>query len=121
MKATKIARVLLSGRCCTQNVLTTPTTRNIGMLPALSESHEMLRKTCRDFAEGELKPNAAKWDKEHLFPEKQIKQMGELGLMGITIPESKGGTGLDYLAYAIAMEEISRFRFIYLIVIKDCV
>lgn len=62
----------------------------------------------RDFAENELKPVAAKCDKEHLFPTEQIKKMGELGLMGLAAPESLGGAGLDYLAYAIAMEEISR-------------
>jgi butyryl-CoA dehydrogenase len=78
------------------------------MMPSLSESHEMLRKTCRDFADGELKPNAAKCDKEHLFPKEQVRQMGQLGLMGITLPEEYGGAGLDYLSYAIAMEEISR-------------
>lgn len=68
----------------------------------------MLQKTCRDFADNELVPIAKKIDKEHLFPAEQIKKMGELGLMGITMPEKYGGTGLDYLAYAIAMEEISR-------------
>lgn len=82
--------------------------RSIASLTSLSETHQMLYKTCRDFAEGELKPIAAKIDKEHLYPSEQIKKMGELGLMGITVPESLGGTGLDYLAYAIAMEEISR-------------
>ncbi|KAL4142842.1 hypothetical protein QTP88_005236 [Uroleucon formosanum] len=84
------------------------TKRSIASLSSLSETHRLLHKTCRDFAEGELKPVAAKVDKEHLFPEKQIKEMGELGLMAIDIPESLGGTGLDYLAYAIAIEEISR-------------
>ncbi|KZC12531.1 Short-chain specific acyl-CoA dehydrogenase, mitochondrial [Dufourea novaeangliae] len=74
----------------------------------LSETHQMLHKTCKDFAEGELKPVAAEIDKKHLFPKEQIKTMGELGLMGVAVPESSGGTGLDYLAYAIAMEEISR-------------
>lgn len=68
----------------------------------------MLQKTCRDFAEGELKPIAAKLDREHLYPKEQIKKMGDLGLMSITLPEEYGGTGLDYLAYSIAMEEISR-------------
>ncbi|XP_044737716.1 short-chain specific acyl-CoA dehydrogenase, mitochondrial [Chrysoperla carnea] len=68
----------------------------------------MLQKTCRDFADNELKPIAAKLDREHLFPAEQIKKMGELGLMAIDVPEEYGGTGLDYLAYAIAMEEISR-------------
>ncbi|KAF3429330.1 hypothetical protein E2986_05726 [Frieseomelitta varia] len=82
--------------------------RNIASLSMLSETHQMLHKTCRDFAEGELKPLAAEIDKKHLYPEEQIKKMGELGLMGIAVPEKVGGTGLDYLAYAIAMEEISR-------------
>ncbi|GLV32095.1 Activator-recruited cofactor subunit 42 [Carabus blaptoides fortunei] len=82
--------------------------RGIACLAALSETHQMLQKTCRDFAEGELKPIAAKVDREHLYPKEQIKKMGELGLMAIAVPEEFGGTGLDYLAYAIAMEEISR-------------
>lgn len=82
--------------------------RQIASLAALSETHQMLQKTCRDFADNELKPNAAKFDKEHLYPAAQIKMMGELGLMAIAVPEEYGGTGLDYLAYAIAMEEIAR-------------
>lgn len=82
--------------------------RGIASLAALSETHQMLQKTCRDFAEGELKPVAAKHDKEHLYPKEQIRKMGELGLMAISVPEEYGGTGLDYLAYAIALEEISR-------------
>ncbi|XP_043654124.1 short-chain specific acyl-CoA dehydrogenase, mitochondrial isoform X2 [Drosophila teissieri] len=68
----------------------------------------MLQKSCRDFANNELSGNAAKFDREHLYPEKQIQQMGELGVMAVAIPEELGGTGLDYVAYAIAMEEISR-------------
>ena len=55
-----------------------------------------------------MKPIAAKLDKEHLFPKEQIKKMGELGLLAVAVPEELGGTGLDYLAYAIALEEISR-------------
>ncbi|CAH1997926.1 unnamed protein product [Acanthoscelides obtectus] len=82
--------------------------RGIASLSGLSETHQMLQQTCRDFAEGELKPVAAKIDREHLYPQEQIKKMGELGLMAVAIPEEYGGTGLDYLAYAIAMEEISR-------------
>jgi len=78
------------------------------VLAELPEMHEMLRKTCRDFAEGELIPIASKVDKEHWYPEEAVKMMGELGLMGINVPEELGGTGLDCLAYAIAMEEISR-------------
>ncbi|XP_046682339.1 short-chain specific acyl-CoA dehydrogenase, mitochondrial isoform X1 [Homalodisca vitripennis] len=82
--------------------------RCIASLASLPETHQMLQKTCRDFAEAELKPHAAKFDKEHLYPKDQIKKMGELGLMAVDVPEEFGGTGLDYLAYAIAMEEISR-------------
>ncbi|ETN62356.1 hypothetical protein AND_005947 [Anopheles darlingi] len=82
--------------------------RTIASLSALPDTHQMLQKTCRDFADNELIPNAAKFDREHLFPAEQIRQMGELGLMAVSVKEEYGGTGLDYLAYAIAMEEISR-------------
>lgn len=68
----------------------------------------MLQKTCRDFADNELIPIAAKVDREHLYPAEQIRKMGELGLMAVSVDESYGGTGLDYLAYSIATEEISR-------------
>jgi len=74
----------------------------------LPEEHELLRKTCRDFADNELIPIAAELDREKRFPKEQVKQMGELGLMAVDVPLEDGGTGLDYLAYAIAMEEISR-------------
>ena len=83
-------------------------TRGIATLGALPETHQMLQKTCRDFADNELKPIASKIDREHFYPKEQIKKMGELGLMAVAIPEKYGGTGLDYVAYAIAMEEISR-------------
>lgn len=89
----------------------TPTlrqTRSIACLSALPDTYQMLYKTCRDFAEQELKPNAAKFDREHLYPDNAIKKMGELGLMAIAAPEELGGAGLDYLSYAIALEEISR-------------
>ncbi|KAG8234849.1 hypothetical protein J437_LFUL014698 [Ladona fulva] len=98
------SRVLNLAKCCQHYVLA----RDIASLSSLPETHQMLQKTCRDFAEGELKPIAAQLDKEHMYPKKQIKMMGDLGLMGIDVPEELGGTGLDYLAYSIAMEEISR-------------
>lgn len=82
--------------------------RALSSLVSLPETHQMLRKTCRDFADNELIPIAAKLDKEHLYPKEQVKKMGDLGLMAMDVPESEGGTGLDYLAYAIGMEEISR-------------
>lgn len=74
----------------------------------LPETHQMLRDTCRQFAEAELWPIAGKIDKSCEYPEAQIKKMGELGLMGIDVPEEYGGAGLDALAYAITLEEISR-------------
>jgi len=74
----------------------------------LSETHEMLRKTCRELADKDLAPRAAHVDKEHLFPKEQVQKLTELGLMGVAVPEEEGGTGLDNLAYAIAMEEVSR-------------
>lgn len=64
--------------------------RRIASLSSLSETHQMLQKTCRDFADNELKPLAAKTDREHLYPTEKVKQMGELGLMGITVPEEYG-------------------------------
>ncbi|CAG0917854.1 unnamed protein product [Notodromas monacha] len=84
------------------------TSRSVSYLGELPEEHRMLQKTCRDFAEGELKPIAAELDKLHKFPAEQVKKMGEMGLFSIEVPAEKGGTGLDALAYAIAMEEISR-------------
>ena len=75
---------------------------------AMSETHLMLQQTCRDFANNELVPIAAEVDKEHKYPTDAVKQLGDLGLMGIAVTDEYGGAGLDYLAYAIAMEEISR-------------
>ncbi|MGH0168439.1 UNVERIFIED_CONTAM: hypothetical protein FKN15_054600 [Acipenser sinensis] len=74
----------------------------------LPETHEMLRQTCRDFADRELCPIAAQLDKEHRYPAEQVRKMGSMGLMAVEVPEQFGGAGLDYLAYAIGVEEISR-------------
>jgi butyryl-CoA dehydrogenase len=68
----------------------------------------MLQKVCRDFADKELFPIAAQVDKNHAFPTDAVAKLGPLGLMGVAIDSEYGGAGLDYLAYAIAMEEISR-------------
>eukprot|EP00941_MAST-03F_sp_MAST-3F-sp1_P002179 g2179.t1 len=78
------------------------------MFAPMSETHIMMQEMCRDFADNELAPYAAEWDKNHTFPVAAVKKMGELGLMGISVDEKWGGSGLDYLAYAIAMEEVSR-------------
>lgn len=68
----------------------------------------MILNTCRDFADRELIPIAAALDREHKFPADQVKKLGELGLMGIAVSTEYGGSGLDYVSYAIAMAEISR-------------
>ncbi len=68
----------------------------------------MIRAMAREFAEKEIKPQAIDNDKNHRFPKELIKKLGELGLMGVAIPENYGGSGLDSLSYAVAMEEISR-------------
>ena len=75
---------------------------------ALPETHEMLRKTCREFADKELIPIAADLDRHHRYPAEQVARLAEMGLMAVAIPEGEGGTGLDTFAYALAMEEISR-------------
>ncbi len=69
---------------------------------------EMTRKMAKEFAEKEIEPIAAEIDEKEVFPEKVIKKMGELGLMGVFIPEEYGGAGLDTVSYALAEEEISK-------------
>jgi len=68
----------------------------------------MVYEMCKKFADEELAPNASRWDKKHEFPAEAVVALSELGLMGINTPEENGGSGLDALSYAIAMEEISR-------------
>ena len=74
----------------------------------LSEEQEMLRQTVRDFANDVLKPRAAQIDESGEFPFDTVKKAAELGLMGVAIPEEWGGAGMDYLSYAIAIEEVSK-------------
>jgi short-chain 2-methylacyl-CoA dehydrogenase len=74
----------------------------------LSDDHELIRRTAREFAEGEVKPQAERLDREKAFPYELVAQMGELGFMGIPFPESVGGAGGDSLAYALVVEELTR-------------
>ncbi|MED4403849.1 acyl-CoA dehydrogenase [Metabacillus fastidiosus] len=74
----------------------------------LSDEHEMLRKMVRDFAENEVAPTAAVRDDEERFDRSIFNKMAELGLTGIPWPEKYGGIGFDYLAYVIAVEELSK-------------
>ena len=75
---------------------------------SLSEVQEMVQNTAREFTNNEIKPVASINDKEHRFPEDIIRKLGELGFMGIAVPEQYGGSGLDYLSYMLALEEICR-------------
>ncbi|HEX4927178.1 MAG TPA: acyl-CoA dehydrogenase family protein, partial [Burkholderiales bacterium] len=69
--------------------------------------HEEIRDTVRRFAQSELAPNAARWDREKEFPRKALAGLGAMGLYGVAIPEQWNGAGLDYTALAIACEEIA--------------
>jgi alkylation response protein AidB-like acyl-CoA dehydrogenase len=74
----------------------------------LNEEQKMVRDMVRDFAQKEVAPRAALVDKTEEFPAENIRKMGELGLLGLPLPEQYGGGGGDYLSYAIAVEEIAR-------------
>jgi short/branched chain acyl-CoA dehydrogenase len=74
----------------------------------LSDEHEMLRAMVREFAEGEIAPHAAQWDRDHHFPVDVVLQMGELGLFGIVFPEQYGGAGGDFASLCVAIEELGR-------------
>ena len=74
----------------------------------LSEEHRLLRDNIRAFAESEIRPKAAEYDRTRRFPSEQVVKCAELGLMGVMVPEEHGGAGMDSLSYAITIEEISR-------------
>ncbi|MCL2201965.1 MAG: acyl-CoA dehydrogenase family protein [Oscillospiraceae bacterium] len=78
------------------------------MLFQTTKEHEALRMKVRAFAEKEIKPIAFALDKESTFPVEQVKMLGEMGLMGIPYPKKYGGAELDFMSYAIAVEELSR-------------
>lgn len=74
----------------------------------LSDEHNMILNTARDFAQKEIAPIAAQFDESGEFPHVTIKKMGEMGFMGIEVPEEFGGAGMDTLSYVLALEEISK-------------
>ncbi|MCS6797000.1 MAG: acyl-CoA dehydrogenase family protein [Myxococcota bacterium] len=74
----------------------------------LDETHQAIRETARAFAEREVAPRARQWDEEERFPHEIVPRLAELGFLGIRVPETYGGAGLDTLAYAIIVEEIAR-------------
>ncbi len=74
----------------------------------LPEDVQSVREMVRDFAESEIRPIAARIDETHEFPAENTKKMAELGLLGMFVPEQWGGAGMTYLAYVVAIEELSR-------------
>ena len=74
----------------------------------LTDEHRMIRDAARDFARNAIAPIAAQFDESGEFPYATIKKMGEMGLMGVEVPEQYGGAGLDTLAYVLAIEEIAK-------------
>lgn len=79
----------------------------------LSREHEEFRRTVREFADAEIAPHVAGWDRDHHFPTDVVQKMGELGLFGLTAPEEYGGAGLDpadgpFTSLCLAIEELGR-------------
>src|SRR5581483_11939309 len=74
----------------------------------LTEEQQMVRAMAREFADGEVEPIAEAIDREARFPHETVKRMGELGLMGIAVPERWGGGGADTVSYVLALAEIAR-------------
>ena len=73
-----------------------------------SDEHLMIKEMVQEFAESEVAPIAFELDKNETFPQEIVTKMGELGLMGIVIPEKYGGTGLDMVAFVTAIIELAR-------------
>ncbi len=73
----------------------------------LTQDQEMIRDAVRDFAQAELWPHAARWDKDHYFPKEALAGLAALGAYGICVPEEFGGANLDYLSLALVLEEIA--------------
>jgi alkylation response protein AidB-like acyl-CoA dehydrogenase len=74
----------------------------------LQPEHESFRKVVRDFAEKEIAPHVAQWDREHHFPVDVVRAMGDLGLFGLVVPEHYGGSGADFTTLCVAIEELGR-------------
>ncbi len=79
-----------------------------GMNFGMTETQKMIADSVRDFAEQNIRPNIMKWDESQEFPVKIFKQLGEMGLMGVLVPEEYGGSGLGYFEYVTAIKELSK-------------
>lgn len=75
---------------------------------SFSPEHVALRDTVRSFVDREVRPHARRWDEEAAFPAETVAKLGELGIMGVMVPEEYGGSGMDTIGYSIAVEEIGK-------------
>jgi len=73
----------------------------------LSDEHKLVRETMRAFAQAELAPNAARWDRESHFPREALRKLGDLGALGMVVPEQWDGASMDYVSLALTLEEIA--------------
>ncbi len=73
-----------------------------------TDEQQQLRRSVREFAEGEIAPHVMEWDEASHFPLEIIPKLGEMGLLGVSFPERYGGAGLGYTEYVIAIEELAR-------------
>jgi alkylation response protein AidB-like acyl-CoA dehydrogenase len=74
----------------------------------LTDEQREIRDLARRFADDRIAPQASRWDREHEFPSGVIAELGQLGLMGVCVPEEHGGAGADFLSYCLVLEELSR-------------
>ena len=75
----------------------------------ISEEHRRIQETIRDFGERAVKPHAAAWDRDEIFPHEAIRRLGELGFLGVSLPEDVGGGGADTLANVLVVEGVARY------------
>src|SRR5260370_20508093 len=76
----------------------------------LSDEQRQIRSTLAEFAEHEIKPYSAKWDKEDTFPRHVVEKLGELGFLGVSFPEKYGGGGADTPSQVLVVEGLARFH-----------
>src|SRR5919201_3936972 len=74
----------------------------------LTPDQREIQVLTREFAQAEIEPYAAEWDREHRFPRELYAKLAEVGLMGVCVPEELGGAGADFLSYILVLEELSR-------------